>query len=365
MWHEFPADEVRSDLRDIAGHGFDVVRVLLSWDAFLESYRQPAPYRLRDFESMLRIAHELGIQVVPVIGPQSLGDCVMLPRYAIDSAGRRAGVRVLCDGRLEKGGPRDVYTDPLMIEVLQMWVEALMVAFANHPAIAAWDVCHDPGRAMRPRRIADLHSTVARMTARIRSAGDPVWATLGERDVTSARGVRLGGVAEQVDRLLIDLEPSGWHWAPEQDRASASGFVLALAARLSSVAHLGAGVGMASDGEGAAHDAHAVLEAIAGAGGDVMLSTGWRQLGPRTDGEAPYDRGPTARRFGLVDVQSDPMPAARPWFDLARADRAAEPMRPWPAQIDEADYYVNLPDALAELYAQWRGGSSGPPANVG
>ena len=141
MWHEFPVDTVRRDLAAIASRRIPTVRVMLSWDAFMPTDRAPNPHRMRDLETLLTAARELQLQVVLTLYVQSIGDCVMLPAYAIDRRAPRRGVRCVTDARTVDGGPRDVYKDPLMLEVQVRWLDALLAGFAEPPG----------GRRLGPR----------------------------------------------------------------------------------------------------------------------------------------------------------------------------------------------------------------------
>ena len=74
----------------------------------------------------------------------------MLPTYAIERRSPRRGLRCVTDARVVDGGPRDIYTDPLMLEVQVRWLDAMLAAFAGHPALAAWDLGHDPATTSAP-----------------------------------------------------------------------------------------------------------------------------------------------------------------------------------------------------------------------
>lgn len=93
MWQEFAADVVTHDLAAIASRHIPVVRILLAWDAFMPTDRAPNPRRMRDLETLLTGARELGLRVVLTLFAQSVGDCVMLPAYAVDPRVSRRGVR--------------------------------------------------------------------------------------------------------------------------------------------------------------------------------------------------------------------------------------------------------------------------------
>ena len=150
LWQAFDAVEVAGDLALIAAAGFREVRVGLAWDSFMPDARGVDRRRLGELDTLLGAAQTLGLGVIPVLFAQAHGDCVLLPRRAVSRRRRRSGVRVLSDGLIEPGGPRDAWTDPLMLELADRWARTMAAAFANHPAVVAWDLGDDPARVRRP-----------------------------------------------------------------------------------------------------------------------------------------------------------------------------------------------------------------------
>ena len=183
--------------------GFPVVRVHLGWDSFMPSHRGVSRHRLAELETLLNAARELSLGVIPVLFVQSHGDCVLLPRYMVDRAAVRPGVRVVCDGNVEPGGPRDAYADPLMQEAAVVWLEALLDAFANHPAVVAWDIGHDPASTVRPRRIAQLVAWVELIAERVHARGDRCRLTLGAADLLLARNIPFAFATGYSDCALL------------------------------------------------------------------------------------------------------------------------------------------------------------------
>jgi pyridoxine 5-phosphate synthase len=163
------------------------------------------PSRLRDFERFLSTASELSLQVIPVMFMQTLGGCVMLPTYAIDVDVRRRGVRVVVDAVAQPGGPRYLYTDPLMLETSVRWIDIMLGEFAGHPAIAMWDIGHDPAGGVRPQRIDDLRTWTALITGRIREREQRCMLSLSANDLVTARAMRPAIVGELVDALGLAL----------------------------------------------------------------------------------------------------------------------------------------------------------------
>ena len=380
LWHEFDAERTRRDLLRIRAAGFAVVRVPLAWDAFVPTPRQVSRYRLRDLESLLQMAQGASLQVVPVLFAQSFGDCVLLPRYAVARERPWPGVRVVCDGVVERGGPRDVWADPLMLEVESLWLEELLRAFSNHPAVLAWDLGHDPATTCRPRRIAHLAAWAATMGARVRATQDPCWLTLGAGDVLSARGVRLDVVAPHVDALGMLVQPQRLPLEGGQLDIARVLFVLRMAQRLAApeggaapslvavtgvsaepVASVPASDTVQVEVEPAAAAAAvrhtgALLERMAEVGAAAAVAAAWCDLGPRAMEAPPYDRQPWLGRSGVAVAGGDLKPHGEVWKSLGRRDIAAGAASPWPAgeMFDAEEWYENLPDASNDLFARFR-----------
>lgn len=384
QWLEFSPVRTAADLAAIRAAGFESVRVHLAWDAFVPRHRQVDRHRLRDLESLLGAARELGLGVVPVLFCQAHGDTILLPRYAIDRKRPRPGVRVVCDANLEAGGPRDPWVDPLMLEVETRWLDGLLDAFANHPAIAAWDLGHDPATVARPRRIADLAAWTALMAARVRARGDRCQLTLGQDDVLCARGVRLAAVAPAVDALGLVLEPQRLgRLGGDPADVRAAVMVTQLALRLAGAPPappppLLVVTGVASGdeeappvapdlGDGrppawetpllpppvAERQAADLLDRLAEVGVAGVCASAWSDYGDRMLTAPPCDRRPSLARQGLADRAGSLKPAGQAWSRLARRERSLPPADPWPAGLDVEAYYAALPDSVLDLQARW------------
>jgi len=387
LWHEFDAERTRRDLQRIRAAGFAAVRVPLAWDAFMPSPRQVSRYRLRDLEALLQAAASSSLQVVPVLFAQSWADCVMLPRYAVARDAARPGVRVVSDGIVERGGPRDLWDDPLMLEVESLWLEEVLRAFANHPALLAWDLGHDPAATCRPRRIAQLARWAEMMGGRVRAAGDACWFTLGAADVLTARGMRLSAVAPHVDAVGMAVLPQRLGYLPGAPLDVARVlFVLRVAQRLAApggdappllaVTSLVAEPVVPAPPQPPSGDAEprrapvhtvdpapaadavrhsgALLERLPDAGVTGALAQ-WCDLGPRALQAAPFDRHPWLAQCGLAEPDGELKPHGAEWAAVARREVGTAAAAPWPPEgLDEAQWYENLPDAANDLFARFR-----------
>lgn len=378
LWHEFDAVTVSRDLDAIAAARIATVRLPLAWDAFMPGDRAPSPRRMRDLETVLAMARERALAVVPVIGPQSVGDCVLLPAYAVDRRAPRPGVRCVTDARVVDGGPRDAYADPLMLEVQVRWLDALLVAFAGHPAIAAWDLADDPATTVRPRRIAQLAAWAELLGGRVRAQGEECRLTLGQADVTTARAVRLGAVAPHVDVIGLALRPQLLTDGAVLDGGLAT-FVVHLAQALAGegAGALAVDVGVASGAAvidevtpGSAAPARStavdatepeargfldeLLQRLVESGVVALHAAAWCDWGTRLIGAPPADRAPWLARLGIVDSTGESKPAGEPWRELAAAERAVHAHVAHLGPIDVDSYYANLPDSFHDLQSVWR-----------
>jgi len=347
VWHEFDTERTAAELRGISAAGFRVLRTLLPWDAFMPTPRGVDQARMRDLEVLLTVAAAESLEVIPVLFVQSFGDCVMLPGYAIDVDHPRRGVRVLTGGVVQPGGPRDIYTEPRMLEPALLWLEQMLAAFAGHPSISMWDLGSDPASTVRPRRIAHLHDWVAAMAVQLRERDGRGTLTMGSRDVTTARGVRIGPVAQELGRAGIEVDPGG---VPLGDAAldpSVTRFVAQLGQRLAGDdAELSIHVGDSPQA-----DAFSGLVEVGCAG---VHATQWSNCGARVSGVPPFDRAPGLCERGVVDSTGELTAFGRVWSANARVEHERRARSPWPARLDVDTYYANLPDSLHDLYAAWR-----------
>ena len=181
---------------------------MLSWDAFMPTDRAPNPRRMRDLEPLLGVARELGLRVVPTLFAQSIGDCVMLPAYAVDRRAPRRGVRCVTDARVVDGGPRDIYTDPLMLEVQVRWLDAMLGGVRRTPG--------DRGVGPGPRSGGDDPPAPHRRHGRLgwrsspsvcmRRTSMPPHPRAGRR-AARPRRCGLASLAAHVDALGLVLRP--------------------------------------------------------------------------------------------------------------------------------------------------------------
>jgi hypothetical protein len=375
VWHEYDAARTDGELRAIKAAGHHTVRTHLLWDAFMPTPARVEPVRLRNLEHFLSVATELSLQVVPVLFVQTIGGCVMLPSYAIDVGARRSGVRAVSDAVTQPGGPRYVYTDQLMLEVCVRWIDEMLGAFAGHPAVAMWDIGHDPAGGVRPQRIEHLRSWVALISGRIHEREQRCMLSLSTDDVVIARAVRPAAVARLVDVLGLDIAGSSLAQVGGERDPAAATFLAQLFESLSGsaplVAHLQPSTPAATtddDESESEHDARTrrfvagAVDALIDCGCAGLMAAMWSNPGPRASEVPPFDRQQHLRDAGVVDSSGAETAFGSAWVEAARQERERSAPSPWPERMDVDDYYANLPESLHELRAAWERGSSEYPA---
>jgi len=375
MWHEFDPDRVTADLRAASAMGVRIVRTLLGWDAFMPSAAAVDTTCMRRLERFMAVAERESLQVVPTLFVQSLGDCVMLPAFAIDVGNPRRGVRVVTDGVVQPGGPRDVYVDPLMIEAQLLWLETLLSAFGGHSAIAWWDIGSDPAATARPRRFAHLREWATLMTATLRDRGERSGLTLAAEDIVTARGVRLDVVADLVDHLGIALDPLLLPIRAPEPSVAPTLFVTQLAQRLSGVdaLHLHPGtcerngdavetLPECADAASVGRYAGDAVSALSTAGCGGLFAVQWSHCDARAAQSPPFDQAPRLSRRGLVDAAGAHTRFGESWSREVRHEREVQPAVPWPPRIDVESFYSNLPESVQDLYVAWEREQRDDPA---
>lgn len=385
-WLDFRPVAARADLAAMRAAGIATVRVHLAWDAFVPTHRQVSRHRLRDLDSLLESARALDMRCVLALFAQSFGDGILLPRYAVDRARPRRGVRVITEGTVEDGGPRDQWADTLMLEVETMWLETLLGSFAGHPAVACWDLGHDPATTLRPRRIAHLASWTELLGGMVRRHGERSRLTLGAADVLTPRGVRLATAAANVDELGLVVDPHrlGFGTVAGAPDLPGAAFIVELGHRLATVdrrvppLHVVTGLAAAEPADLEAEEeapstapaiewdvplldpiearrsAGELLGRLGDGGAAGATATAWTTLADRVALAAPIDVRPALARHGLARPDGELRPAGEPWSALARAEREASTPVAWPGSLDIEAYYANLPDSARDLLSAWR-----------
>src|SRR5207253_10209186 len=143
--------------------------------------------------------------------------------------------------------------------------------------------------------------------------------TLSSRDVTTARGVRLGALAPSLDALGFAVDPKALGFTSEAVDARPLVFVTQLALRLAGGAcplYVHVDAPLPAD---AARFAAEAADALADIGSAARFAAAWSDGGPRTAPVPPVHARPGLRMRGSVGIRGAPTAVGAGW--LAGAPR--------------------------------------------
>ena len=280
------------------------------------------------------------------------------------------------------GGPRDIYTDPLLLEVQVRWLDALLAALAGHPAVAAWELGHDPASTVRPARIADFTAWVAlspsACTSRTSAAGSP-----------SARATWCGAAECAWHRWRSTSTRSAWRCARSVCRCQATLSTPAAACSWPSLpwrspdrphrswsrwASHPARLPAAPSGRGRHRQRHrarrrrhtrAATSCCSGwsrQASPACIAAAWSDWGERLHEVPPATAGHGCHDRESLTALGFPSVSRRRGRRWSRLQRSVAARSPYPDSIDVESYYANLPDSLLDLHASWQGDRSDGPA---
>jgi endo-1,4-beta-mannosidase len=368
MWREFDLGEVREDMSRIAGIGFDVVRLLTLTEDFLPEPMTVDAAMVARLVDVTRAAKDAGLRVVPTLIVLNMSGRIWWPKWMLDS----------------RGEPRDLFSDPLLVESQVLLVEACSRALAGDTAIRAFDVANEIDDALRPRTREAGRRWATTMARAIRRAAPGVPVQIGAHlpSLTAQNSMRVDDLADIADEDVMHAYPLYSDVARSFLDPELVPFSCALTAGLSgsgrrtlmqefglcTAPHGRPGqtirddfLGhprsqyLASEDEGAAYY-EAVLERLVETGAAGAYAWCYGDYDPRLFERPPLATALRERTFGLVCVDGSEKPAVQVFRAFrARRDAGTLAMASVPSVLDvSADEYYRTPDAhFARLYESW------------
>jgi endo-1,4-beta-mannosidase len=214
-WGRFDEAETGDDLSRIASHGFDSVRLFLTWEDF-----QPAPDRvdgrmLRRLVTVAAAAARAGIQVMPTLFTGHMSGVNLIPGWALGGSERDRRFRVLSSGRLSDEGLRNWYADPVVSGAQALLAGQAAEALAGHHALWAWDLGNENSNSVRPPDRSAGRDWLRRISEAIRRADPKALVTIGlhMEDLEEDRGLGPADAAVECDFLTMHGYPIYARWA--------------------------------------------------------------------------------------------------------------------------------------------------------
>lgn len=155
LWKNFDAKEIDKEFKQIADMNMNAVRVFLVWEDF-----QPEPDKMDsktigNFKKMMDIAQKRGIKVMPTLFTGFMSGVSWVPDWAVDEKGETPRFDTITDGKVHDKPIKDFYADPEMLKAQELFVESVVSAVHDHPALLAWDISNEADDLITPKTPED------------------------------------------------------------------------------------------------------------------------------------------------------------------------------------------------------------------
>lgn len=372
MWRELDIGEVRDEMAQIAGLGFDVVRVFTLAQDFLPQPLTVAADMVANLVEVARAAKDAGLKVVPTLVVINMSGKFWWPAWMLDAQGR----------------PGDLFSDPTILRSQSLLVETCARSLSGDHAVRAFDLANEIDDAQRPRtRDAGwLWASLLANTARRVAPGTPIRIGAHLPSLTTENYMRVDDIGEVADEDLMHAYPLYCDVARSFLDPELVPFSCALTAGLAGrgrrplmqefglcTAPPGAPGKMITDDllgqplrqylaseEEAAAYYEAVLQGLVSTGAAGAYAWCYGDYDSRLFDRAPLATAVRERTFGLVRSDGSEKPAAAVFRNFikrrdAEARSGSQVGAAVPRVLDvTADEYYRAPAKhFARLYAKW------------
>jgi endo-1,4-beta-mannosidase len=372
-WREFDPVEIREEMAQIAGIGFDVVRIFALAQDFIPLALTVDATMIARLVEVVQIAADAGLSVVPTLVVINMSGLIWWPNWMLDTRGK----------------PRDLFADPAILQSQVVFAESCANALAGSGAIRAFDLANEIDDAQQPSSREVATRWAAALTGAIRAAAPGIPVRIGAHlpSLTTNNNMRIDDLASVVDEDVMHAYPLYSNQARSFLDPELVPFSCALTAALSgrgkpaimqefglcttprgTPAHtitddfLGTPTPqyLATEEEQAAYYGE-VLDGLMKTGAGGAYAWCYADYDPRLYDRAPFATAVRERSFGLVRSDGTEKPAAEV-FRRFRKRRDGEKMETGKARAREipkvldvtADEYYGDPTAhFARLYARW------------
>jgi endo-1,4-beta-mannosidase len=370
MWREFDVAEVCDEMAQIAGIGFDVVRVFALTQDFLPGPRTVAADMVGRLVELVRAAKDSGLRVVPTFIVINMSGRMWWPEWMVDASGR----------------PADLFSDPAILRSQALLVETCASALSGDDAIRAFDLANeiDDAQCPKSRDAGWLWASVLANAIRRTSPHTPIQIGAHLPSLTTVNNMRIDDLASVADEDVMHAYPLYCNSARSFLDPELVPFSCALTAGLAGsgrpplmqefglcTAPPGApGQTITDDFLGQARSQYlasedeaatyfdAVLDGLVRTGAAGAYAWCYGDYDARLFDRPPFATARRERTFGLVRADGSEKPAAGVFrrFSARRdADAPARPAVSVARALDvSADEYYRAPAAHFErLYARW------------
>lgn len=368
MWREFDLAEIRDEMAQIAGMGFDTVRWFALTQDFLPGPDSVDPRMLARMVDVARVVAEAGLLSVPTLIVLNMSGVIWWPEWMIDAKGRHA----------------NLFSDPAILRSQALLAESCARALAGDASIRAFDVSNEIDEAQRPlsRHAGWLWAQVLAGAIRRGAPGIPVQIGAHLKSLDEENHQRIDDLAGVADEDMMHAYPLYSSAARSFLDPELVPFSCALTAGLAArdratlmqefgLCTAPPGVAghsfpddflgepkmqyLASEEEGATYY-DSVLTRLIATGAAGAYAWCYPDYDPRLFARPPLAKTVRERTFGIVRADGSEKPAANVFRELRKRRDAGDLTRgEIPKVLDvSADEYYRSPTAHFErLYKSW------------
>jgi len=189
-WEDFSKARVAEDFPRLQETGWEMVRVLLSWETFQPRANRISTQALDRLVLVADLAERHSLRLLPCLLACHAGGVNWAPPWGLLAREEQARWPVFSLGKLRQNQPRDLYGDPEILEAEVRYLREVSSALRGHPALWAWDLASAPSRLAAPPDSEALRLWLRVMTEELRSKdeGTPITLTLCPEDLWEPEG---------------------------------------------------------------------------------------------------------------------------------------------------------------------------------
>lgn len=269
-WQRFDEGEVRDEFAEIKALGLDIVRIMLMWEDFQPEPFKANPDAVRDLGTVLDIAQESGLRVIPSLFVGHMSGINWAPTWALGGPAPSGQTPVWSGGAPVDRAPGDLYEDPPLLRAQIFGLRSIVKSYAGHPALHAWNITNEHDNFLTPRTpdAAWLWNLLLCNEVRRLDPATPVTAGLHIEDYDRYRNFHPADMAEGEDYLSIHGYALYTRWARTPLDAAVVPFGVALARALGGKDVLAEEYGICTTPDGKTSEQRTM----------TMGSRSWRQL---------------------------------------------------------------------------------------
>lgn len=215
MWRHFDPATIKEDMATIAELGFSCLRIFLLWEDFQPHPRQCAVPILDHLVTLMELAGDRGLQVMPTLFTGYAAGLTWLPPWMLLASSAETTQEVFSLGKVRSLKPKNPFQDTEVIEAQIYFLRELLNAVSGHPALFAWDLGNEPSRWADPpdEAAVSIWFQAVTETLRERTGSVPVTLGLGAQDLEGNPRLNLILPSRYLDYVSLHVYPYKIPWA--------------------------------------------------------------------------------------------------------------------------------------------------------